>query len=123
MTVLCVDDEDEQLEVRRLVFESAGFEFIGVKKAPEALDLFRAREIDAVILDYWMSGMNGLTLAEEMKKARPNIPIVMLSGFVSLPGEGVGVVDAWFQKSRVDPSVLIERVTNLIRRKRDSTTR
>lgn len=123
MTVLCVDDEDEELEVRRLVFESAGFQFIGVKKSAEALELFRTREINAVILDYWMSGMNGLALAEEMKKECPHIPIVMLSGFVSLPGEGVGVIDAWLQKSRVDPDVLIERVTNLIRRKRASTTK
>jgi hypothetical protein len=40
----------------------------------------------------------------------------MLSGLPSLPGEGVGLVDAWFQKARVEPEALIERVGELINR-------
>lgn len=116
MTVLCVEDEDVQLELRKLVFESAGFEFIGAQTGTEALEIFRTRPISAVVLDYWMSSMNGLAVAIEMKRLRPTIPIIMLSGFASLPGEGVGVVDAWLQKARAEPEVLIERVTELIRR-------
>jgi DNA-binding response OmpR family regulator len=116
MTVLCVEDEDVQLELRKLVFESAGFEFIGAQTGTEALEIFRTRPISAVVLDYWMSSMNGLAVATEMKQLRPTIPIIMLSGFASLPGEGVGVVDAWLQKARAEPEVLIERVTELIRR-------
>lgn len=116
MTVLCVEDEDVQLELRKLVFESAGFEFIGAQTGAEALEILRTRPISAVVLDYWMSSMNGLAVAIEMKRLRPTIPIIMLSGFASLPGEGVGVVDAWLQKARAEPEVLIERVTELIRR-------
>jgi DNA-binding response OmpR family regulator len=116
MTVLCVEDEDVQLELRKLVFESAGFEFIGAQTGTEALEIFRTRPISAVVLDYWMSSMNGLAVAIEMKRLRPTIPIIMLSGFASLPGEGVGVVYAWLQKARAEPEVLIERVTELIRR-------
>jgi DNA-binding response OmpR family regulator len=116
MTVLCVEDEDVQLELRKLVFESAGFEFIGAQTGTEALEIFRTRPISAVVLDYWMSSMNGWAVATEMKQLRPTIPIIMLSGFASLPGEGVGVVDAWLQKARAEPEVLIERVTELIRR-------
>src|SRR5215467_3697812 len=81
-TILCVDDEDLQLEARKLLFEEEGFHFLGARKSAEALDLFRSREIHAVVLDYWMSGKNGLVLAEEMKKERPDTPIIMLSGFV-----------------------------------------
>jgi DNA-binding NtrC family response regulator len=117
-TVLCVDDEDLQLEARKLLFEDEGFHFIGARKSAEALELFRSREIHAVVLDYWMSGKNGLVLAEEMKRERPDTPIIMLSGFVSLPGEGVGVVDTWLQKSRVRPDVLVEKVKSLINRNR-----
>jgi DNA-binding response OmpR family regulator len=69
MTVLCVEDEEEQLTLRRMIFEAAGFEFLGARGGAQALDLFRTRAIDAVVLDYWMSGMNGLTLATEMKGA------------------------------------------------------
>jgi DNA-binding response OmpR family regulator len=118
MTVLCVEDEDEQLTLRKMLFESAGFEFQGARSGKQALELFLNSKIHAVVLDYWMSGMNGLALAAEMKKQRPDIPIVMLSGFTALPGEGVGTVDAWLQKARVEPEELLRQVRELIERKK-----
>ena len=117
MTVLCVEDEDSQLEMRKMLFEAAGFEFLGAGTGVEALELFRTREISVVVIDYWMAGMNGMTVAAEMKRLRPTIPIVMLSGFASLPGEGAGMVDAWLQKARVQPEALIELVSGLVKRK------
>lgn len=69
-----------------------------------------------MVLDYWMSGMNGTEIATEMMRLRPTIPIIMLSGFPSLPGEGVGAVDAWLQKAGVEPEALIEKVSELIKR-------
>lgn len=116
-SVLCVEDEDSQLELRKLLFESAGFEFIGARSGGEALELFRAREVSAVVLDYWMASMNGLAVATEMKRLRPSVPVIILSGFAALPGEGAGLVDAWFQKAIIEPEELIQRVTELIRRK------
>lgn len=116
-SVLCVEDEDSQLELRKILFEAAGFEFVGARTGAEALHLFRTREINAVVLDYWMASMNGLVVATEMKRERPSIPVIILSGFASLPGEGAGVVDAWLQKAHIQPEELIERVTELIRRK------
>ncbi len=117
MTVLCVEDEDSQLELRKMLFEGAGFDFLGARSGAQGLELLRSSEIHAVVLDYWMSGMNGMELAEKMKRERPAVPIIMLSGFPSLPGEGVGLVDAWFQKARVEPDVLIDRIKQLIGRK------
>ena len=116
MVILCVEDEDSQLHLRKMLFESAGYEFLGARKGVEALELFRTRDVSAVVLDYWMSGMNGMELASEMKRLRPTTPIVMLSGFPPLPGEGVGAVDTWLQKARVQPEALLERVSELIRR-------
>ena len=102
--------------MRKLLFEGAGFQFLGARTGAEALALFRSRKIDVVVLDYWMSGTNGIAIAEEMKRERPNIPIVMLSGFRSLPGEGIGLVDAWLQKTSIEPGQLIERVSALANR-------
>jgi DNA-binding response OmpR family regulator len=114
--VLCVEDEDAQMALRKMLFESAGFEVLEARTGARALELFREKQISAVVIDYWMSGMNGLAVAVEMKRQSPTTPIVMLSGFASLPGEGVGAVDAWLQKARVEPEALIEQVRELIRR-------
>jgi DNA-binding NtrC family response regulator len=77
------------------------------------MELFNRQHVDAVVMDYWLSGKNGTAVAEEMKKLRPRIPIVMLSGFSSLPGEGA-VVDAWLRKGDVEPDEVVSEVKRLI---------
>lgn len=112
-TVLCVDDEQLQLQLRTILFESAGFKVLQARSAEAALELFRSQRVDAVVLDYWLSGTNGTAVAEEMKRLNPRIPIVMLSGYSSLPGEGA-VVDAWLRKAQVEPEDIINSVKKLI---------
>jgi hypothetical protein len=55
-----------------------------------------------------------------MKRLRPEVPIIVLSGFASLPGETIGLVDAWLQKRDVE--ALVREVENLIERKAQSPT-
>jgi CheY-like chemotaxis protein len=110
-TILCV--EELQLKMRAALFESAGFEALQARSANTALEIFSTRRIDAVVMDYWLSGTNGTKVAEEMKRLHPRIPIVMLSGYSSLPGEG-SVVDAWLRKAEVEPEALVNEVRRLI---------
>lgn len=117
-TILCVDDEELQLQMRAALFESGGFEALQARSAHTALEIFRTRRIDAVVMDYWLSGTNGTKVAEEMKRLHPRIPIVMLSGYSSLPGEG-SVVDAWLRKAEVEPEALVNEVRRLIGFQRD----
>jgi two-component system, OmpR family, response regulator CpxR len=112
-TILCVDDEQLQLQLRRALLESAGFKVLQAQSAKAAMDIFRGHQIDAVVMDYWLSDRNGTAVAEEMKRLRPRTPIVMLSGFSSLPGEGA-VVDAWLRKAAIEPEDLVNEVKRLI---------
>ncbi|HUO16414.1 MAG TPA: response regulator [Verrucomicrobiae bacterium] len=114
-TILCVEDEDLELKLRTTLFESAGYRVLAAPSASAAMDAFRSSHIDAVVMDYWLSGHggNGTALAEEMKRLRPKTPIVMLSGFTSLPGEGV-IVDSWMLKADADPENLVNEVERLI---------
>ena len=119
-TVLCADDEVNELAARRMVFESAGFKVLTARNGTQALEVFRSQSMDAVVLDYFMPGMTGLSVAREMKRLRPEVPIIVLSGFASLPGETIGLVDAWLQKRDVE--ALVREVENLIERKAQSPT-
>ncbi len=114
-TVLCADDEINELTARRMVLESSGFKVVVARNGKDALDVFRTSTIDAVVLDYFMPGMTGLSVAREMKDLRPEVPIIVLSGFASLPGETIGVVDAWLQKRDVE--VLLRELERLIQLK------
>jgi DNA-binding NtrC family response regulator len=98
-----------------MVLEDAGFEFLGVRSGTEALELFRNREIAVVVLDYWMSGMKGTEIAEKMRRLRPTIPLIIVSGFGLLPGEA-SLVNAWFQKGRLQPEDLVREVKRLVDR-------
>lgn len=113
--VLCADDEIEELTARKMVLESAGFKVLVARNGKDALHVFRSTAVDAVVLDYFMPGMTGLSVAREMKELRPEVPLVMLSGFASLPGETIGVVDAWVQKRDVE--VLLRELEKLIQLK------
>ncbi len=118
-TVLCVEDEQLELHLRKILFESAGFTVLQARSAKAALELFRAQHVDAVVMDYWLSDRNGTLVAEEMKRLRPRIPVIILSGFSSLPGEGA-VVDAWLRKAQVEPEEIVETVKRLISRHNDT---
>ena len=113
-TVLCVEDEELQLQLRKALFDSAGFVSLVAQSGAEAIQILRSRDIDAVVMDYWLSGMNGLAVAREMRRMRPRLPIIMLSGFAALPDETIGVVDAWYQKAESEPEELIRQVRGLI---------
>jgi DNA-binding response OmpR family regulator len=117
-TVLCVEDEDSQLTLRKMLFESAGFVVLCAQTGAQALEIFRNNPVDLVVLDYWMAGMNGLAVATELKRLRPATPIIVLSGWTSLPGETIGLVDAWFQKAQVQPEELVGEVTRLVKQAR-----
>ena len=114
-TVLCADDEINELTARKMVLESAGYKVLTARNGKDALDVFRSTPIDAVVLDYFMPGMTGLSVAREMKDMRPEVPLIVLSGFASLPGETIGVVDAWMQKRDVE--VLLRELERLIQLK------
>lgn len=113
-TVLCIDDDPTGLLTRRLLLESAGYRVIEARSGSEGIDLFRAANADAVILDYWMSEMKGTAVAFELKRIDPTVPIIVLSGVSELPGEAVGLVDLWLIKGTHRAERLLESLGSLL---------
>lgn len=105
-TILCIDDEIAPLQARKLLLESEGYQVIEAHSGKEGLERFQLNKVDLVILDYWMSGMNGTATAQEIKKLNSKVPIIMLSGYGELPGEIVGVADRWILKGRATRELL-----------------
>jgi CheY-like chemotaxis protein len=115
-TVLCVEDDEPQLQLRKLLLESGGFRVLTAQSGRQALDIFRNQPVDAVILDYFMPGMNGLTIAREMKRLNPAVPIIIFSAYTSLPGEVIGTAEVWLCKAEIDPEELLVHVHRLLER-------
>jgi len=116
--ILCIDDEEPALVVRRRLLEKAGYRVLTALTGKEGLEIFRYQPVDVVILDYWMADMDGLDVAAELKKIKPKTPVIMLSGFTAILDEGLGKVDLWLRKGEADPEQLLLAVAQLLSRDR-----
>lgn len=113
-TILCVDDEENQLALRKLLLERAGYRVLTAESPAKAIELFQSDAVDLVILDYYMPGMNGLSLAREILQKK-RLPVVVLSAYAELPGESIGTADTWIMKGSASEE-LLRRIAELLAR-------
>ena len=116
-TILCVDDDIQSLDLRRRVLEQVGYRVLSVHSATQALETFRSGSIDAVVLDYWLPGTNGIKVATEFKSLKPHVPIIMLSGSNTILDETIGTVERWLVKGSIEPTDLLSALDDLLSRK------
>jgi CheY-like chemotaxis protein len=79
IAVLCVDDDASALMVRSLVLSVAGYEVQTASTGDAALRIVHHSRIDLVIADQELPGTDGLALAAEMKKSKPEVVVVLLT--------------------------------------------
>jgi signal transduction histidine kinase len=90
LSILVVDDEALVGHVTATLLEDLGHEASWVANGQDALDVLQSDvRVDLLITDHAMPGMTGSHLAEEALKLRPNLPIVLATGFADVPGEFV----------------------------------
>ena len=109
--VLCVDDNETAVRMRKLVLEAVGYKVLTATTPELALQLLGTEPINLVIADYFLGQGTGTELAARMRQRQPNLPILLLSGCVSEP-EGLEHVNAFMSKSE-GPGKLVELVSKL----------
>ena len=82
-TILIVDDEDQVLDACRAMLNQLGYNTILAKNGKEAVEIFQKENanIDLIILDMIMPGMDGLTAYEHLKEINANVKILLSSGY------------------------------------------
>ncbi|MEA3230482.1 MAG: response regulator [Thermodesulfobacteriota bacterium] len=78
--VLIVDDEKDFVEIFALRLEEAGERVSTAYNGRECLKVLSEKEIDVVILDIRMPGMDGIETLKEIKKGYPLVEVIMLTG-------------------------------------------
>lgn len=86
-TVLIVDDEDGVRELAKAMVERCGFQAVLAADGAEAVETFRGHEsrFACVLLDMTMPQLNGIETLKELRRMRPDVPIILSSGY---PQEG-----------------------------------
>jgi ATP-dependent Lon protease len=118
-SILLVDDNKLGLSARKCVLEELGHSISTAVNGVDALEQFANRKFDLVVTDYKMPRMDGLELIAGLRKASPDLPVILISGFVDSLGlseENTGA-DVVIQKSANEVSHLVRSVARLLRRK------
>src|SRR5215510_7100470 len=85
--LLFVDDDFLISLSTASLLEDLGHTVIKASSGADALVVLRdGQAIDLMITDYAMPGMTGLQLAEEARRLRPDLPILLATGYADLPG-------------------------------------
>jgi PAS domain S-box-containing protein len=84
-TILLIDDEEALVRLGEEMMAELGYEPVGFASGAAALKTFRdaPQRFDAVLSDEAMPEMTGSELAREIRRIRPDIPIVLMSGYVT----------------------------------------
>ncbi|MBZ5686852.1 MAG: response regulator [Acidobacteriia bacterium] len=112
-TILCIDDHWNGLIGRKMLLEQNGYEVLEASGGDEGLKLFLSRNVDAVVVDYQMPGMNGDVVAEKIKRINSHVPIMLLSAYGPLPKNKLRAVDSFLTKSQ-PPKILLSKLQGLL---------
>jgi CheY-like chemotaxis protein len=110
--ILCVDDEEIPLLLRKLLLQKAGYEVLTARTAEEALRIATSSVVDLVLSDYLMPGTTGTELAHQFKTRHPQLPFVLLSGVNEIPGDAT-VADSFLSKLE-GPEKLCQEIASVL---------
>ena len=94
--ILCIEDNAKHLQLRKAVLEKAGYGVLGANTGAEALEIVREAPICLVLSDHMLSGTTGTALAQQIKRIKQDIPVILHSG--SVP-ESMQNVDGFISKN------------------------
>jgi len=110
--ILCVDDEPAALRLRAQILEHAGHSVSTATTGGEALKKFRAEDFDLVVSDHVLGRGTGTQLALDLRRLKPNVPILILSGTSEIPAD-IEHADAFLSKLE-GPKTFLEKVNEML---------
>jgi CheY-like chemotaxis protein len=116
-TVLLIDDNAIQAATRQTILKRAGYFVIAVLSPERALDQFRNNEypaeIDLIITDHIMPGLNGAEFVGKIREFSPDVPVLVISGMEEAEVEYEGL-NVQFRLKPLLPDNLLASVHRLI---------
>lgn len=106
--ILYVDDDDSLLFLARRLLRRAGLDVVTSRNPDDALGQVRAepQRFDLVVTDVNMPGMSGVDMAQALRTLRPDLPVVLMSGYVTprlrADAQAAGVCEIVYKQNSVE---------------------
>ncbi|HEX7620273.1 MAG TPA: response regulator [Anaerolineales bacterium] len=120
--ILCIEDEQEMIDLIRLILGRRGFEILGANGGKEGLEIIRRDHPDLVLLDLMMPEMDGWEVYQQMKadEASKDIPVIVVTAKAQSIDKVLGLhiakVDDYIAKP-FSPQELLTAVDTVLGRK------
>jgi CheY-like chemotaxis protein len=98
-TILWIDDFEPGLALYKRMFEDFGFNVLTASSGEAGVDLASLNDVDVVVTDFEMPGMDGLEVATSVKALNPDTPVLLFSGSLAVPSRARRVVDGFCDKA------------------------
>lgn len=120
-TILVVEDDPEVAELTRQVLERSGYTVQLVDHAAAALAVLTGKRlIDLVFSDVIMpGGINGIALAQEIDKVRPELPVLLASGYAEAVKDAEAS-ELMILRKPYQPGDLVKAVEAMLARRQSS---
>lgn len=123
--IMIVDDEKDFVEMLGLRLKEKGENVMAAYNGNECLKALETTDVDVIILDVKMPGMNGIDTLREIKKRQPLVEVIMLTGHgtiqTAIDGMKIGAFD--FLLKPADFDELLDKVTSARQRKKEQMER
>jgi two-component system response regulator VicR len=123
--ILCIEDEQEMIDLIRLILSRRGFEIYGANGGKEGLEIIRKDHPDLVLLDLMMPDMDGWEVYQQMKAddTTKDIPVIVVTAKAQSIDKVLGLhiakVDDYITKP-FSPQELLASVDNVLGLKKDA---
>ena len=117
--ILLVDDNKLGLTARKAVLQEIGYKITTASSGKEGLERFAEEDVELVVTDYKMPRMNGVEFIKKVRKQKPAVPIILLSGFADALGldEVNTGADTVIQKSANEVTHMVRAIRRLLNQK------
>lgn len=78
--VLCVEHHVEYLDALKYMLETAGYEVVSATTGSQGLSMLTSQPIDGVLLEYELPDAMGTSIRAEMKRIKPEVPVLLFAG-------------------------------------------
>ncbi|HVM71400.1 MAG TPA: response regulator [Anaerolineales bacterium] len=123
--ILCIEDEQEMIDLIRLILSRRGFTVLGANSGEEGLKIIREEHPDLILLDLMMPDMDGWEVYQQMKadEATKGIPVIVVTARAQSIDKVLGLhiakVDDYIAKP-FSPQELLNSVDNVLAGKKNA---